>query len=839
MSIDRRDFLKLVSFATLNACCATATKRPEPTRQWVAPQVLVKDLHLSDEATGEAVSLFLWLEKSGWLRFLGLDIDPAAPIDQRLFDFVESPGPGFEDAAGVRWIEPGLPQFSLLYHALASPTVQLGGADDDECRYPGLAQIDQLENFIYRLSPCATSVPDGMALAVLAYEYRPAVHTPHGNHADIVCSRTGIGHVGDTPPRYSARKRSHVPVPIGEQSLAVFPARFGLFLVRSMKLSDALDTQVARGPCQEGDEDLSVWVPTRKVCPGDAVLDGAKLEFVESHRIEKLARLFSHLEMTDPQRMPGEFDRRRAPFIRVSADHEKFVELTPLGGSVLVKSIAAPVVRPATQDGARLYVNVPEDNHGCLTGNRRYGTLKLFDREFQEAYGAVWEGQARSSQTINLHAPRNAPMFVNIRHELRDTNVTHLDCPKGIKRTHDGGYRAALFEDNLADGCVTVVLPRGQHVLPGFSIITAPDFLPFASVVDLQGRSDHFLEGDVRPMSVLRLPANPGLQSPASGQPAFPPRECGDGGCPDTVSEVVVQPTRRKRNRSPSTQPAPPRDTGPSYLPDAASGVFYPGWDATFSGKPNDAYIATFALGSPFAEDLKLCAAANGMWPVAAPDAARTYQGSLDRAGFLRGSPTAVPLLDEELGRHEDSPLVRAGVAEPSAGWDGECGPYLFLDAQALWINYADIERVDYVQNILAKKMRPSLIQNLTARQLIDRMEALSACIRCLDDDDVRDTRQWLVSAERVAWWPRTKPRPLPIPAKLGLPPSFRAEEHGLGATGPGYVFVFVLNEGEPVDRGHKRLAKRCSRLAICQVGTDDDGAKSVYVREWETGWKA
>ena len=58
-----------------------------------------------------------------------------------------------------------------------------------------------------------------------------------------------------------------------------------------------------------------------------------------------------------------------------------------------------------------------------------------------------------------------------------------------------------------------------------------------------------------------------------------------------------------------------------AYLPDAASGLFAPGWDVS----RDNGHLAPYGLGSPFPEDSKLCAPLSSFWPAVAPDASRTF----------------------------------------------------------------------------------------------------------------------------------------------------------------------------------------------------------------------
>src|SRR5438094_565690 len=95
------------------------------------------------------------LAPRGWGRLLaaqGLDIqakDLAKELARHL------PGirrglKGFEDFStdGSRAIEPGRPQESLLYHALASPSVHTDDEGNELRAYPTLRDLQIVENYI-------------------------------------------------------------------------------------------------------------------------------------------------------------------------------------------------------------------------------------------------------------------------------------------------------------------------------------------------------------------------------------------------------------------------------------------------------------------------------------------------------------------------------------------------------------------------------------------------------------------------------------------------------------------------------------------------------------------
>ena len=162
-------------------------------------------------------------------------------------------------------------------------------------------------------------------------------------------------------------------------------------------------------------------------------------------------------------------------------------------------------------------------------------------------------------------------------------------------------------------------------------------------------------------------------------------------------------------------------------MPDAASNEFYPGWDVTID-QVDDAegtfYYTTHGLGSPYPEDVKFCSAANGFWPAAAPDSARVFH-RLD-------TPTSIPLLDNELGLHPDSPAVQAG-AKSAMGWDGGYGPFFQNSAGGvLGVNYASIDRTDYVSNALAGKFGLDLFEELNSDVLIERLDVQRLAIEAL-----------------------------------------------------------------------------------------------------------
>ena len=210
-------------------------------------------------------------------------------------------------------------------------------------------------------------------------------------------------------------------------------------------------------------------------------------------------------------------------------------------------------------------------------------------------------------------------------------------------------------------------------------------------------------------------------------------------------------------------------------------------------------YLSTEGLGSPFVEDMKLCAAANGMWPASSPDAARTYQGSLDP---WSRNPTAIPLIDSEIGFHKNSPAVLSGSEKESHGWDGVQGPYLEKVNGKWMVNFADVGRSDVVENALDGNVDVSKLRELTSAELIARMSCLRKTIMNLPktnfkgyksaDRMVAFTTWWLISAEPVNFGVENA-KGWGIPKDLiGSDTKWATDKANAKVSGKGYLFVIV-----------------------------------------------
>jgi hypothetical protein len=724
-------------------------------------------------------------------RVAGLDLaSPTLAQDllaERAIDRSQ-PGIGDFDPASQFAILPGDPASSLVYHALASPLVKPPGLAP--ASYPTIAQLDLIENYILSLLPLET-IPNDAVVAVFAYEYRPAWATTHRRQADFVYSRMGCSRLGETAAAWDGTNRCWLNIDAASGSFAVMPARYGAFLAVPRRRSP--DGISVLGDKVDGDDNRVFLLPIWKLFDGPGCIAGhdLALSFGEYHRREKLRRIFMESDLEKP---PG---LDQPPFLRDSTQPEPIVVLDRADASLLVSSKPEPLVRLARlPNGEIASFRVPPRRALPLVDfalNRNNGSPSTFM--------IITGGLLKAGLDALLHSdlrPRNAPEFVNMRHKLTGDPLKPVEdlglslAPEDYDQVLDeGGFRAALFEDSISDGCIVATvagLPVANHVA-AFSVIAAPKFFPYADEVDINdwvneypshNRQDQFKKGGPTPLHLGRLPPNLTLPWPGTGKPAFARND-------ETAVAIVGEPyvslsgqTHTKLAR----RDMRPEHRTTTFLSDGCSGVFAPGWDVTFGEVDGARFYATFGLGSPFPEDVKLCASANAFWPAASPDAART---------FNRG-PTAIPMLDSELGYHQDNP--RRGAVAPSFGWDGEQGPFIVGGN----VNFASIVHSDYVSHAFRDGSFSGVhLKDVTSTELIARMDALRLCIQNLPENsaEVSHTKLWLVHAEKVA----------------AAPPAAAPQ------SGECYRYEFVVPSGQagPTADSH-RLTQPWRRRYVCYV---------------------
>ncbi len=824
-------------------------------------------------------ALIQWLTKNGWVTYLkdsigvnlaltgeALRAELLKDLDKNMLrKLMDDPALGFDDFAGINLIKPGFPAFSLLYHILASPRVRPAGI----LAYPELVHLDTLENYIYALagwddlkSIYDVKSNEDLVMAVFAYEYRPAIKTPHHEHADMVFSRTGVARIGQHEMKYDHINRCFTNKPkegTPIEKIAVVPARYGLFIAKRVKSNeiDLMTTGIYKpGDKFDDEEDTkrTFLQPIRKVFHHDVLFGEAQLTFQETHKSEKLAKLAEHTDLT--------FYKNIKPTVRDSSHLiVQDAKASHVNSSFLVISQPAPLIRISKEGNKPIYFLVPPSvkapGGGGYYRNRYFTSFNTQDVQDVELLVKTANGDYQKIHN-QYTEPRTQPLFLNITHEIDSTNASGyrevLKDDAFEKRVYDGLFQAPLFEDSICEGNVTARIASDnsdalkglyRDVLPAYSIVTAPDFFPQVDNFDLMAfdvapgtlvNESNFYEGGLASLATARMIPNPHF---------ITPHYLSDN---QTYTAVLSHKSKSEMNTAQKfNNPKLPKGYVVSgFLPDVASSVFAPGWDITYSAdKPGstDVYLSTEGLGSPFVEDMKLCAASNGMWPASSPDSARTYQGALDP--YSR-NPTAVPLLDNELGFHKNSP---AGVAmkKESFGWDGVQGPFM-ENINGKWkINFADMGRADVVENALEGNVDMSKLRELTSGELISRMACLKKCIAHIPTVNFKGyksaprmvafTRWWLISAEPVHFG-KENAQGWGIPNTLvGTDTLWVTDKSNAKVSGKGYLYVIVDVNGKKVTwDGFGRRRVDCTKMYVCQVADNPAGSPHLAIATIKSG---
>lgn len=766
----------------------------------------------------------------------GLDITiPASALAAELNRplLVDHEQPGFEEFAydGRRAIEPGIPGQSLLYHALASADVRPSGAAPNN--YPTPDEIDVVENYVYAAAKRTLGAFTNPVVAVFAYQYREASQSPHRRHADLCFSRCGVARIGSEAARYDPVARSFDPRPAGgDRGFAALPARYAAFIAeyRAPTSSDQVLRPVPSDPGQ------TFLFPVHKLFAGDECLlraDGSAitidpLKFEQYHSNDKLRRMHTNTG-DNPGAVPplAIFDLDRPPFFRDSTT-TTFIDLAPCGASVLATPPPGPIVATAMQnvDGRTELARfmVPRE-----TENNRFWT---------------------SLQIQKAENGRAAPEYANIRQHVLDGTLVDLNRvpdagtpePKRLKQMlKDGEYEAAHFIDGTADGFIRVVQPAALPTLPtfpAFSLLSAIDYFPQVEQVEvmewieklsrapigLGDSSAQFTYGAPNPLSdgrftlartghivaSARVP-NQALKT-TGGTSAFPVEEAASR----TVTAIVGR--RASAGCGLRKTPSPFTTT---WLPDAASDIFAPGWEVSShrvadpaSGDFNETY-ASYGLGSPFPEDAKLCAALNSFWPAVAPDSSRTFGFWPDTANLLR---TSIPLTDGELGYDAAHPRVKAGEVQATLGWDGETGPLYHSVDGKVRVSAINIDRSDQTRQAFDGRIGFSGLDRIDTTGFLLRLEALRFARRQLRRSRPGETGPWLVTFEVVEDWSTWNSD---VVSKLD--PLL---------TGAGYAFDFAYVDAHPQPAGDPPL--RLDYQVLARVALQVDATQGVMLENGE-----
>jgi len=509
---------------------------------------------------------------------------------------------GFEDFAldGIRGIEPAMPSRSLLYHALASPQVTVDGDGQALRLFPEASEIETVLDYVYSINPPTLEDLRQLAgtapLAVLAFasEYRNAVDTVHGRHADLCFSRTGIARVGTAPALYDPALRSFVPVVEDDSyGIRVMPARYSAWI--AMRLRGDEQRFVPMDFQAKIDADLDFWVPLHKLFNGSQCLTGMDLAVVlDNYQInEKLRQIHMRHRGTGWE----EPEISQPPFV-VTDGLAHWAPATDLGPGVLLPQVMPRLVEPVDYQGQPLSFCMPVGTGGMVHGRHR----------------------------------------LNADGSIDDLN----DLENVLELVDAGGYRTLHYRDGTADGWVRAHCQALEQFIPSvaaYSVIGPPDFFPFCTqrkLMDWANEQPAFPGPNIwharlDALSNVRYCANQYLKDNL-----FSTQDRG-------VTAIVGL---LDACDSPCLPQTALPVTRPSSLPDGAAGVFFPGWEvgrvreSDADGNVFD-MLSGYHLASPFPEDVKICAAVGSFWPGVAPDSARVFE---------RTYPTIIPLKDQETG---------------------------------------------------------------------------------------------------------------------------------------------------------------------------------------------
>jgi len=326
--------------------------------------------------------------------------------------------------------------------------------------------------------------------------------------------------------------------------------------------------------------------------------------------------------------------------------------------------------------------------------------------------------------------------MTHLRHQLLD-NGEFFDLntsPTLSEQLQAGGHRALQYQDYTADGWVRAVSASldpyfGSHA--AYSVIGPPDFFPLTSQAALNewvaghpaglpqsadNLPQYIWQARLTPLSDIRYPANLTL----SGAP-FAAHDL-------SAFSIVSQEWPVKFYAPEITTLAVP-----SVLPDHAAGTFGPGWEVGIDrildeSEKNITFVCGYRLGTPFTEDVRICAALGSFWPAVSPDSTRTFEP--------RGFQTHIPTVDSEIG-----------IGKVTS-WDGVTGPKVVERGPIRFAEYASYLYTDYTSNALKNTLSVSHTADVSAEQYQQRILALRAIYRALGCAEVT-----LEDEKRQAEW--------------------------------------------------------------------------------------
>ena len=396
-----------------------------------------------------------------------------------------------------------------------------------------------------------------------------------------------------------------------------------------------------------------------------------------------------------------------------------------------------------------------------------------------------------------------------------------------------GGYQAQHYIDFSGDGWVNARvagLPGGgRETLPAYCTVSPPDFFPSVSQHDLMTWWTNTVPASIRgglwampPYALSGRRMSPDIDLPI-GFSIY-----------DTTASAVVG-----GQWDGEMVPTAGRSGTAHYsgLPDHSPGVFDPGWDASASTyynnpeEPLTRYLQNYGLGTPFVEDVKLCAALGSYWPAIAPDSTRTFAPVKRAPGFDYPWPTIVPLTDVETGIE---PQADGGFLP----WDGVRGPCVVTRDGKRYAAYANIERVDYIT--LPNRMTAALLARMDLEETTSRVMACERAYWALGVHDPEITganggagsRANIAVAAAKSQWALLSFKAAPTDAERA------AAERGAGAslTGPRAWRLHFYRPGSetpaPGDMMMVHVEMRDEVILYC------DGEKALF-RRGDAPWRA
>jgi hypothetical protein len=746
------------------------------------------------------------LAGQGWAMLLqkhGLDITSADLRTEleRPLPRIDRNVPGFEDFAfeGSRGIEPGLPDRSLLYHALASPhVVQVDGADLGE--YPTLHDLEIIENYVFGVKPPSlpelNALANGslMAVAVFTCEYRPAVDTVHRKHAQLCFARTGVARVGNAEPLYDARSRGFTPFKTGEDhAFRVLPARYSAWIAVQRAGNAAsfgpmrFDFLRQSNPQDIGDANRNFWVPIHKLFSGEECVEGFDLEVTLQafHVNEKIRRV--HMELARRGHSTGwAAPNIDEPPFRFTDAIAALSTRPEFGSGLLTPAVHARMVETAQYQGQPLTFIVPAI----------------------EPRVEAWATTLEISASDNA---RHAPEYVHVRHAPDGTPTNWNDRPDATERIREGGYRAQHYVDFTGDGWIEVECPQLNtefpRFIPAYSLVTAPDFFFKCDQREVMewwlqraptALRNFLWETPPLTLSDERLPPNLKLNNGdfRADDPTVP--RANFRAEDDTVTAIVSLPLRGAVQERPLRETRRNRHT---CLPDTAAGIFAPGWDTSMDTLGQISHLAAYGLGSPFPEDSKLCAALSTFWPAVAPDAGRSFSLLF---------PTVSPLTDEEIGQTGALP------------WDGVHGPQMIQASGTSVVEYAAFAFVDYVEQALANAFSLKLTGQIGTREYVARVLAMARAYRALNVNTTNGKGEWNILSFRSV---------------SAGEPELQTAQTATGRTLGGTIFRFEMYQPipaptQPVD--HRKAYRAMRDRTVLFVG----GASTVLLKKGTSPWR-